>query len=69
MAIVLLVVIVGINVFDSLCIERYLGIRVLDENTLENAEYVYKDYSNDISINRERAAIDIKSSTFTYLNA
>lgn len=63
MTIVLLVVIVGINVFDSLCIERYLGIRVLDENTLENAEYVYKDYSNDISINRERAAIDIKSST------
>lgn len=63
MAVMLLVAIAGISVFDSLCIERYLGIRVLDEKTLENAEYVYKDYSNDILMNRERAAIDIKSST------
>lgn len=61
-ALALLFIIAGVCALDSLLVERCVGIRILNEEIIENAVYEYDDYSNYILMNKEKAAVDVEES-------
>lgn len=61
-ALALLFIIAGACALDSLLVERCVGVRILNEEIIENAVYEYEDYSNYILMNKEKAAVDVEKS-------